>query len=128
MQVGRCRIISISASPISNAGGAALYTLEAHIRYVAEVRAPAQLEIETIILGADAKRIWFAHLMMVDSRLRATCEYIGLHYDTRQQCAAPLRGGNLARAVGGAGCNAAGLGRAQCEYDAAQVKGSGAAK
>ncbi len=70
--------------------GAALYTLEAHIRYVAEVRAPAQLEIETIILGADAKRIWFAHLMMVDSRLRATCEYIGLHYDTRQQCAAPL--------------------------------------
>lgn len=70
--------------------GCALYTLETHLRYLKEVRAPAELAVETIILGADAKRIHFAHRLMVDDTLRATGEFMALHYDTRAGRSAPL--------------------------------------
>ncbi len=70
--------------------GCALYTVETHIRYLKDVRAPAQLAIETILLGSDAKRIWFAHLMWVEGDLRATGEFMGLHYDTRENRTAPM--------------------------------------
>ena len=64
--------------------GCAMYTVETHIRYLKDVRAPAELEIETIILGADAKRMWFAHITTVDGTLRATGEFMTLHYHTRE--------------------------------------------
>ena len=70
--------------------GCALYTLETHLRYVAEVRAPARLAVETILLGSDAKRIHFAHLLVVDDTLRATGEFMTLHYDTRNSRSAPM--------------------------------------
>ena len=70
--------------------GCALYTVETHIRYLKDVRAPAQLAIETILLGSDAKRIWFAHLMRVEGTLRATGEFMGLHYDTRENRTTPM--------------------------------------
>ncbi|MGI9311373.1 MAG: thioesterase family protein [bacterium] len=65
--------------------GGALYTVETHVRYLKEVRAPAKLEIETIVLGADAKRLWFAHSMHVAGELRATAEFMALHYNTRER-------------------------------------------
>ncbi len=70
--------------------GGALYTVETHLRYLKEVRAPAQLCIETRIFGVDAKRIWFAHSMVVDGSARATGEFMALHYDSRAQQTAPL--------------------------------------
>jgi len=70
--------------------GCALYTLESHLRYVKEVRAPAELAVETMILGADAKRLHFAHQLVVDDTLRATGEFMALHYDTRAAQSAPL--------------------------------------
>jgi acyl-CoA thioester hydrolase len=70
--------------------GCALFTLENHLRYLAEVRSPALIKIETMILGCDAKRIWFAHLMIVDGILCATAEFMGLHYSTRETCACAM--------------------------------------
>ena len=70
--------------------GCAMYTVETHIRYLMDVRAPAQLDIETIILGADAKRIWFAHQMMVENTLRATGEFMTLHYHTKENHTTPM--------------------------------------
>jgi len=70
--------------------GCALYTLESHLRYVKEVRAPAELAVETMILAADAKRLHFAHQLVVDNTLRATGEFMALHYDTRAAQSAPL--------------------------------------
>jgi len=70
--------------------GCALYTLESHLRYVKEVRAPAELAVETMILAADAKRLHFAHQLVVDDTLRATGEFMALHYDTRAAQSAPL--------------------------------------
>jgi acyl-CoA thioesterase FadM len=63
--------------------GGALYTVESHLRYLKEVRAPATLEIESLILGSDAKRIRLAHVMQVDGIERATFECLLLHFDTK---------------------------------------------
>lgn len=70
--------------------GCAIYTVETHLRYVNEVRSPALIEVETILLGSDAKKIWFAHLMMVEGELCATGEFMTLHYNTREGRTAPL--------------------------------------
>ncbi|MCP4979716.1 MAG: thioesterase [Gammaproteobacteria bacterium] len=64
--------------------GCAIYTVEAHLRYLNDVRFPATLEIETLMLGSDAKKIWFAHQMLVDGTLCATAEFMTLHYNTRE--------------------------------------------
>lgn len=70
--------------------GGALYTVETHLRYLKEVRAPALLEIESLVLGADAKRLRFAHVMMVGDSLRATFECMALHVDSRAGRTAPF--------------------------------------
>lgn len=64
--------------------GCALYTVETHLRYLSDVRSPATMDIESLVLGSDAKKIWFAHLMRVDGELCATAEFMGLHYNTRE--------------------------------------------
>ncbi len=73
-----------------DATGCAIYTLETHLRYVDEVRAPAVLEIKSMVFGSDAKRIHVAHSMEVDGRERATVEFMMLHYDTRAGRPAPM--------------------------------------
>jgi acyl-CoA thioesterase FadM len=62
--------------------GGALYTVESHIRYLKDVRAPALMEVQTMILGVDAKRLHMAEVMIVDGVERATFECMGLHVDT----------------------------------------------
>lgn len=68
--------------------GCALYTLETHLRYVGEVRAPASLSIESAILGVDAKRLHIGHTMWSGTQECATVECMLLHYDTRAKGAA----------------------------------------
>lgn len=70
--------------------GCALYTLETHLRYVAEVRAPATLSIESVVLGVDAKRLHVGHIMWSGARECATFECMLLHYDTRANKAAAI--------------------------------------
>ncbi len=65
------------------ATGCALYTLETHLRYVEEVRAPAQLDVESMVLGVDDKRLHVGHRLLVGARERATFECMLLHYNTR---------------------------------------------
>ncbi len=70
--------------------GGALYTVESHIRYLREVRAPALMEIESMVLGSDAKRLHLAHVMKVEGVERATFECLLLHMDSRAGRTAPL--------------------------------------
>lgn len=63
--------------------GCAFYTVEAHLRYLKEVRSPAVLEIDSMVFGADAKRLRLAHIMKVDGIERATFECVMLHFDTK---------------------------------------------
>ncbi len=64
--------------------GCALYTVETHLRYLSDVRSPAVMKIESVILGFVPKKIWFAHTMMVNGSLCATAEFMVLHYATRE--------------------------------------------
>ncbi len=64
--------------------GCAIYTVETHLRYLNEVQSPAVMDIESIILGSDAKKIWFAHRMLVNGSVCATAEFMVLHYSTRE--------------------------------------------
>ena len=66
-----------------DATGCAIYTVETHLRYLNDVRMPATMQIETLMLGILPKKIWFAHRMLVDGELCATAEFMTLHYDTR---------------------------------------------
>ena len=70
--------------------GCAMYTVETHLRYLNDVRKPAVMNIETIILGSDPKKIWFAHQMLVNDTISATAEFMVLHYDTRQGRTIPM--------------------------------------
>lgn len=70
--------------------GCALYTVESHLRYLAEVRPPAQIEIESMILGVDAKKLQIGHVMHVDGRVRATFECLMLHFASREGRTAPF--------------------------------------
>ncbi len=70
--------------------GCALYTVETHLRYLAEIRAPALLSVASQVIDVDSKRIWLTHSLMVDDRLCATGEFMLLHYDTRAARVAPL--------------------------------------
>ena len=66
------------------ATGCALYTVETHLRYLNDIRSPARIEVESIIIGSDPKKIWFAHKMIVDDTVCATAEFMVLHYNTRE--------------------------------------------
>ncbi len=67
-----------------DASGCAIYTVETHLRYLNDVRSPATMNIETLMLGSDAKKIWFAHLMLVDGVICATAEFMTLHFNTHE--------------------------------------------
>ena len=61
---------------------ASLFTVEAHVRYLDQVPAGADLEVQSSVIGASGKllRIW--HELRVDGTLRATEEVLGVHVDT----------------------------------------------
>lgn len=68
----------------------ALYTVEGHLRLVREVRAPAMLEIDSMVFGSDARRMHIAHVMKVDGIERASYECMLLHFDSRAGRVGPL--------------------------------------
>ena len=70
--------------------GCAFYTVESHLRYVQEVRAPAVLDIQGLVLESDHKKCRYGMVMAVDGVERATCEYIDLHFDTKAGRTAPM--------------------------------------
>jgi acyl-CoA thioesterase FadM len=83
------------------ATGCAIYTVETHLRYLDDVRMPATMDIETLMLGSAAKKIWYAHRMLVDGELCATAEFMTLHYDTRARRTAEMPG-DIQSALGAA--------------------------
>jgi acyl-CoA thioester hydrolase len=61
------------------ANDASLYTVEAHVRYLDEVSAGADLEVRSSVIGVTAKLLWIWHELWADGRLRATEEILGVH-------------------------------------------------
>lgn len=79
----------IGAGPAYVASGKSYFTVETHIRYLAEVRAGDRLTVTTQILNGAEKRLHlFHHLRRDDGMLAATVETLLLHTDltTRRTC------------------------------------------
>ena len=51
---------------------------------------PATLHLESMILGVESRKIWFAHHMLVNARECATGEFMSLHFDTREGGGSPM--------------------------------------
>lgn len=64
--------------------GCSLYTVEAHVRYLDEVRDDVELEVLTRVVGAGTKKLRLCHEMRVDGALVATEEIMALHVDQQQ--------------------------------------------
>ena len=79
-----------------SANDASLYTVEAHVRYLAEVPAGSELEVRSSVIGVTAKLLWIWHELWVSGRLRATEEVLGVH--VRAGSSAPLPADVAARA------------------------------
>lgn len=58
---------------------ASLYTVEAHLRYLAEVRTGVELEVRSWVIGASSKLLWIWHELWSEDRIRATEEVLGVH-------------------------------------------------
>lgn len=67
------------------------YTLETHIRYLAEVKAGERVRLTTQILDSDEKRIRLFHRMHRRGQLVATAEHMMLHVDTSLGRTCPAR-------------------------------------
>ena len=62
-----------------------IYTVEAHLLYLREVREGANLTFDSYVLGIDAKRLHLFHVMMNadDDYVAATHELMLLHVDQK---------------------------------------------
>jgi acyl-CoA thioester hydrolase len=75
---------------------ASLYTVEAHVRYLDEIRGGTDLEVRSSVIGATAKLLWIWHELWAAGRLRATEEILGVH--VQGGTSAPFPGEVAARA------------------------------
>ncbi|SDY68018.1 acyl-CoA thioester hydrolase [Saccharopolyspora shandongensis] len=70
--------------------GCSLYTVEAHVRYLREVKADAELVVTSRIVGTGAKKVRICHEMAVDGTVVATEEIMALHVDGAQGGTTPF--------------------------------------
>jgi len=77
------------------------FAVEAHIRYLGEVKRDAPLAVESRLLGADAKRIHHFHIMRhaATGALAATFEGLSLAIDMTTRKAGSLPKDDLQRAL-----------------------------
>lgn len=74
------------------ANQAGSFALEAHVRYLAEVRAGGYVTVRSRALGRSAKRLHFMHFLINDDgqRLSATGEFVSTHVDMRVRRSSPM--------------------------------------
>ncbi|CAN5857611.1 thioesterase family protein [soil metagenome] len=63
--------------------GCAVFTVEAHLRYLGEVGPDAQLRAETFLVDADAKRLRVHTTVLAGDAVVLTGEYLFVHVDQR---------------------------------------------
>jgi len=65
--------------------GCSIYTVEAHVQYIKEVKVNAALHFSTYVLGADHKRLHLLHAMYNadEGYMAASHELMLLHVDQR---------------------------------------------
>jgi acyl-CoA thioester hydrolase len=76
---------------------ASMFTVEAHLRYLAEVCEGQILTVATTLVEADRKRLRLHSELYADGKLAATGECLYLHVDTTTGRTAPLPDDRQAR-------------------------------
>ena len=76
---------------------ASMFTVEMHLRYVAEVNAGQTITAATLVVEADHKRLRLHSELYADGVLAATGECLYLHVDTAAGRTAPLPDDRQAR-------------------------------
>jgi acyl-CoA thioester hydrolase len=75
-----------------------LYTLEAHVRYLAEVPPDSKLLVRSSVIGVTDKLLWLWHEMWCKDRRRASEEVLLVHVDSAARRASPFPDDLRARA------------------------------
>lgn len=71
--------------------GRSVYTVETHIRHLAEPKVNTRLSVKSGVLGHDAKRIRLHHEMVDEAgQVQATAEHMLMHVDTTAGRASPM--------------------------------------
>nr|WP_190815288.1 thioesterase family protein [Saccharopolyspora pogona] len=70
--------------------GCSLYTVEAHVRYLREVKSASDLVVTSRIVGTGAKKVRICHEMSADGALVATEEIMALHVDGQKGGTTPF--------------------------------------
>ncbi|MEU3019233.1 thioesterase family protein [Nocardiopsis sp. NPDC007018] len=78
-----------------DASGCSLYTVEAHVRYLLEVGADAEVRVRTRVVGPEpgrpvGRKVRICHEMLVAGALVATEELMALHVDQERGRAVPF--------------------------------------
>ena len=71
------------------ATGSSFYTVESHVRFLAEVCSHTELEVRSSVIGFNSKLAWFWHELWAEGRLRATEEVLGMHVTDRKSSPFP---------------------------------------
>lgn len=81
------------------ASGCAPYTVESHVRHLAEVKQADSVYVTTQLLHVDAKKFWLFHRMhrVSDQLVVAVGEQLFVHVDAKHQRSTPLRADVLAK-------------------------------
>ncbi|SIN87528.1 3-hydroxyacyl-CoA dehydrogenase NAD-binding domain-containing protein [Vannielia litorea] len=83
-------LVAIGMGPESpGTQGATWFTVDNHIRYLAETQAGETCEVRTTILLAEGKKLRMHHEMWVGETLSATCTQLLLHIDLATRRSAP---------------------------------------
>nr|WP_184728724.1 thioesterase family protein [Saccharopolyspora phatthalungensis] len=70
--------------------GCSVYTVEAHVRYLREVKPDSDLVVTSRIVGIGARKVRICHEMAVGGTLVATEEIMALHVDSKQGGTTPF--------------------------------------
>ena len=82
------RHVELDASYLD--GGHSMFTVETHIRHLAEAHSNDTLSVETQVLAADERRLQLFHTVTRDQVPVATGEHLLLHVDTRAGNVCPM--------------------------------------
>ena len=87
-----CLLADLGLSAEYVAAGYSIYTVETHIRHLAEAKLGDHITVATQILYADEKKIRLWHSLTTDAGLEvATGEQMWLHVDMKAGRTAPMR-------------------------------------
>lgn len=96
-------------APYARQENASTFVLELHVKHLREIHCGAEIEVETIYIGHDHKRMHYLHLMRLagETEVAAAQEQLSIHVSLESRRSCPWPEAALARMGPSLGVNAA---------------------